>query len=63
MAALETTLALMRVVVALPGWMAPTVICVSWPIEPTGVVLFSPVTRQATSARMKDITSANTASQ
>jgi hypothetical protein len=47
-------LALIKLILTLPGLIAPKASCVTLPIAPTGVVSVSPVTRQATSASRKD---------
>jgi len=46
-----------------PGLTAPKVSCVIFPMAPTGVVSVSPVTRQATSARAKERTTARSVCQ
>src|SRR6516165_8377948 len=56
-------LALIRLILTLPGLSAPKVSCVIFPIAPTGVVSVSPVTRQATSASKKDSATATTLCQ
>src|SRR5277367_1367519 len=50
--------AAMRLTLMLPGLSAPKVSCVTLPIGPIGVVSVSPVTRHATIASAKDITTA-----
>src|ERR1035441_374032 len=50
--------ALIRFTFMFPGLSAPKVSCVTLPIALMGVVSVSPVTRHATSARAKDITTA-----
>src|SRR5258707_9111453 len=56
-------LALIKLMLTLPGCKAPKISCVTLPIAPTGVVSVSPVTRQATSASQKDSATAIAVSQ
>src|SRR5436190_1725791 len=62
-AAPAVMLALIRLMLTLPGLSAPKASWVTLPMAPTGVVSVSPVTRQATSASRNDSATATTLCQ
>ena len=51
-------LAAIRLAVTCPGAIPPKMSCVTFPMAPVGVMLASPVIRQTTSARKKEMTTA-----
>ena len=63
LAAAAVTLALIRFTLTFLGCKTPKTSCVILPIAPTGVVSVSPVTRQATSARTNESSTATAVCQ